>query len=380
MNNAFHYDVLNSWKHIMFGDIVPLEALNEEISIKDKYTEEYRNFWQYTRNKKKYLVSSDAYKDFPIIPEQTSKLTYRGKVFHVINKYSSVKINPKKEHTIRELANLIFPFGHSNSSHFLLMKLVALTCYFDRLNVRICSGAGFGKNCVFDVLSHLMGDVTKLNPRSVPAVEYRLNNKILVLDELSNLEESQKEMMNNLLLTIGDNTNTYQKGTRGSQAHQSFDTYDISKLSIPILYNNYEYYEEIGQGEKHFDYLFTRAVKDRFLPLRVTGRLDVSQFGHLPNPEMIAEKNKDVLKNVLKSLEYYKQQYKKLELKNRVHDSRPPVSGRGVLHYNKIVRMINHYSESQQEYEKLVSLLDSRIKAYNTGEEAQEVIHETVNL
>jgi len=375
----FYYETLKAWNQRTFSNILPQHILNEEISIKNKETGEHEFFWSFIYNKKRYLIRShqtrinkqgrkeeyDVSEDFPIIINATSKINYSGKVYHIINDYKSVKIGPEKNHSVKEIIDTIFPLEHTDSDSFLLMKIIAFASYVSRINCRLCSDAGFGQDSLFKIMNLLLNDVCTINPRSTAAAEYRLTNNTLVLNELSNLSSEQVSLMQELLLMIGDMSTNYNKSTRGKQNIGSFDTYDISNLSLVILYNNPDYYESVGQDEKFFDNVFQRAVTDRFLPLKLKGQLDMEQFDKKPDFKYLLDNYSEEVRKIIKSIAWYNQNWNEFQ-ENRWEEQTevPELKGRHPMHYYKIRRVMQSYAESQQEYNKLVINLNRAYQNY----------------
>ena len=355
--SKWDYSTLQSFREQYFSGIVPKAVLEEQVVIRDNY------YWAFKLGKERYLIDIDAGDKFPIKIKNTSKFPYRGKVWNIVNEWASVKIRSEKTKDFREMVDDIANFKHNNDRHFLLMKLIAMTGLVSRVNARISSEAGFGKDCIYNVLGLLMGDVTVINPRTMPAVEYRLTNKIIVLNELSNLEQSQKDLMQELLLQIGDMKNKYQKSSRGITG-DSYDEYDISKLSLTILFNNFEYYKEVGQGDKFFDSVFQKAVRDRFIPFRLDGKLDMAQFSGSKDFTDLAKMNTVDFVRTIKSLIWYRSNYFK-ELKGYPYDETniSQMEGRHSLHFKRILQIVDLYSKNEAEF---TSIANDLMKAYNS--------------
>lgn len=385
MNNIpkemFFYETLKHWNEEIFKEIIPSDALNEEISIKNKLTEENEHFWMFIKNKKKYIIKSkqrrtnpqtltlenyDVLEDFPIIITNTKTITHFGKVIHVVSEYKSLKIGAEKGHTVKEIIDTIFPLEHSEPEQFKLLKIIAFASYVSRVNVRICSSAGAGKDSVFKILNLLMNDVCTINPRSTAAAEYRLTNKVLILNELSNLGSEQVALMQELMLLIGDMSMNYNKSTRGNKSIGSYDTYDISELSVIILYNNIEYYMKVNQEKKFFDNVFQGAVPDRFLPIKLTGRILMSQFDNKPNIRTLLNNHANDVKKIIKSITWYRQNWNTYQKdKWREETNTPELKGRHHMHYHRIKRVMQEYAETQEEYNSLVESLNNAHLEYS---------------
>jgi len=354
----FFYQVLSRYREITFGKIISVNDLIEEVSI--KVGDEHKFFWSFIKNKEKYLVSASP-KDFPIIIKDTSKYSYRGKAHNIVSKYAVLDIKPEKVRTFREIIDDMTLFTHSNPDHQKLSAIIALAAYIDRINVRICSEKEFGKDSIFECIAHLKGDVCIFNPESLPAIEYRLNNKVLVLNEIGTMPKEQRTVVLKALLLMGGGNNTYDKAKRSTALNNSQDVYDISDLSVCLIYNPSYYYND---EDMFFDNAFkSPALKSRFIPFFFTGSLDIKQFKENINVCLEAGVWKDELIKITKSILYYKEhKYEELkdfggrfvEVKNKYVNQ---VFGRHQLHLDRILNALNLYCDSLEEFERYATIL-----------------------
>jgi hypothetical protein len=360
----FHYNALSAFNEDYYSGLLTQNHLIEEIAIGPK--EEAEMFWVLKKGKKKYLLTQDMIDYLPLKIRDTVVESNRGKVYHVLLNPLSVKFKSEKKLTFRELVDSIAPFDHSHPDNFLLFKLIAITSFVDRINVRISTPASFGKDSVFRILQHLRNNVAVITPKSSAAIEYRLHgNSILTLNELSNLGSEQKHLVQQFLLLTGDFGNVYEKPTRGTQGYNTYDTYDISKLSIVILYNTIDYYRKVKQEERFFDRMFTRAVMDRFVPIKFDGTLDVNQFSGTHNFNEIAKNNREKYIDIIHTLEFFSNEFSELNHGwNEDSVDYSSLEGRHPISFEKIVKSIGLYSKTQEEFGKLVKLLHRSIKDY----------------
>ncbi len=380
----WHYNVLQAFNKEFYHGIISTNMLSEELFIKGE------SYWQVIYNKKRYLLQKDLVDELPIKILKTVDLPYRNKIYHVITEYASVKITPERRMSFKQLVDSL-SLEHSNPTDFTLFKILSLAAEIGRLNFRVSSEAGFGKDSVMSVIGFLRNNVSIINPRTTPAVEYRLFNKILVLNELSNLESSQRKLLQELLLLVGDYKNVYEKSSRST--NDTFDTYDISKLSLVLFYNNLDYYEKIGKEGLFFDNMFTKAVKDRYLPFKLNGILDMQQFTKpltMQEYHNIMVENHEFFVDYVRSLEWYSQHFiEEVRQKQWVFnlEDYPLLLGRHKLLFHQITDYLKLYAETEEEWNKWVKLAYDKYKNYqimtnknNTyfGEFVQEAEEETI--
>lgn len=361
-----HYDVLSAFRDDYYKDLIMLSNLGDEAVI--KVNGEQKFVYPVKYKGKVFAIPSEIVDKgkFPIKIKNTTKIAYRSNVYHLVTKYSSVKIRAEKILNFRQLCDSIADFEHTEKDKdFLIYKIANITLYLKKGFMRAVSEASFGKNSVMNILKILMGDLAIINPRSTPAFEHKLINDFIVLDELTNLPPTQVDLMQEALLRVCDWGPSYEKGTRGSAKIGTKDEYDISKLSILIIYNILDYYLDCNQGDKYFDNVFQFAVKDRLFPIYCKGILDARQFAQIEDPKKYAEMYKYDIRNIIRSLKYYQQNFYN-DLKDyRLERYNLSKSGRMEKTFNMICKGINLYAENEEEYKMLVEHLYNMHLNYN---------------
>lgn len=349
MTHKFHNRILNKFSENYYGRILDKNNLVEEIVIEDF------PFWYALMGGTKYLLDREIVCKLPIKITETQEVHYSKKVYYRVVKYQTVVFKQEKNHTFKQVVDSFCDFEHSNKEHYTLYKILAFGSYFDRMNFRVATNAGFGKDSVWEALHILRRDVSVINPRSMPALEYRLLNKVLVLNELSNVDGGQRDLIQEFLLLCGDMRTTYEKSTRaGSKTH---DYYNIKNLSIIIMFNDFNYYKEIGKEKKFFDNQFTRAVLDRFLPFKFEGRLESKQFMIDESESKTLNEHQYEYIRLLRSVEYYKHHWR-AELKPySVKTQSLGLSPREQQNITKAFQFVNLYSQNKEEYETLCKKL-----------------------
>jgi hypothetical protein len=372
MNNnyeLFHYDVLQTFNEYYFQDIINSNNLSEEMCIKDEKTEEYVPYWVAISNKKRFLMNPKTINHLPIKITCTSNIYHASKVFNFIQKFSSVSFKPDRKFSMREMINDYFiNFEHENPPDYLDFNLDMFTAYVSRVNIRYATDAGFGKNSNINIYSFLRNDASAITPTSVPAIEYRLNQRLLGLDELGFIPSASKDVLQNILLTCGDMRNVYQKSSRGSGKHGTQDSYNLKNLSLVIFYNHLDYYINKKEENKFFDFKFTEAVCDRYLPLKLNGSLNVQKFQTLPKGvvKKIADENKGFYVSLIRSIQWYIENWH-TEVKQDWIDRLeiPKLKGRHSQHFLTLIKFRSIYAKDFEEFKHLCDNLYNHYNDYN---------------
>lgn len=365
---VFHYSSLQNFNEFYFQNILTTNHLVEEIAIKGE-DEEPVHYWSVGYNKKKFLLVPELVKKLPIKINKTVPVFHSGKVYNYINSYSSVLVKSERMYTMRDMIDNYFcRFSHTNPSDYLSFNLDVFCAYVGRVNVRYSTDKSFGKTSLINIYSFLRNDASVITPASVPAVEFRLGNKLLGFDEVSNIGSEARRALQNILLTAGDMKNIYNKQTRGNGKYGTMDSYNIKDLSLLIFYNHLVDYVRAGQENKYFDSSFTDAVCDRYLPIRYTGMLDLSPFKTMPQElsQKIAEENIDLYIGILRSLQWYVNNWY-TEVKHEwIKNYKFPdeLKGRHLQHFIHLLQFRSIYAKDEEEFKKLADYLYQRHKDY----------------
>ena len=374
-----HYDVLSRFNEHIYNGFISSIHLKEEVAVKGN------EFWLAEYNKQKYLLPLDIVSHLPIVVSSYDIVKYRGKLYRAVQEYKTVKVTPEKRMSFRELVDwfdyklsdtkTVMVLGRRksepytleelerNKKHFLLFKIFMLGAEIGRVNFRVSTAPGFGKDSIVQLLGFLMNDAVSISPRSVASIEYRLVNKLLVLNELSALESGQRDVIWKMLELVGDYKNVYEKSTRASSG--TFDQYDISKLSLTIFYNRKEDYEIAGKGDKFFDNIFGSAIQDRFIPFKFEGTIDKKQFRTTPKFNEW-ENYKEEYLSVIKTIWWYRYHYLEEvapyeDLINEFVDTNEFLMGRHPLSFYKLAQFMALYAENETD---LKQLMNDAYKAY----------------
>jgi len=359
---AWHFDVLQEFQKKFVGFYVGRSDILKEVVFRKVPYLLFRSRY------KKFLIPLEFEKKLPLRIENYEKYSFRTDVYWKVTEATSIKIRPEKTMEFDDFVDSFFPVKHTKPTDWLLWKLINFSAYFSRINIRIATPPNFGKSAMIQIFSHLFKDAVVFQPRTMPAVEYRLENKILALDELGNLTKDAHYTFKSILLTVGDFRNEYEKSSRGSVQYASKDVYDISNLSLMLFYNRLEDYRD---QEVYFDNLFDRQVLNRYLPLRFDGSLYMGQFEGIDSKEEareIMENNYDELIKFTRNLAYFRQNWSR-ELKSRdvyFRIKAPPLleGSRQFSSFSRICKVIDLYTADKELYQEYVSQLWERVKNY----------------
>lgn len=363
------YGVLNEFNRKYYNNIIYFNHLQEEDYIESgsKNDPIYTPVWIFISNKRKYILHRDLENELPIKINDTSEVMHHKRPHYFINDYAPIKVKQERCMGFRELVDTFMPVKHSFPQDFLLYKIIALTSYITRVNLRVCSEASFGKDGVFNALRYITNKVAVTKARTFPRLEFNLRNDIVVLPELGNIEPAQMSLYQDFLLTVGDFSTTYDKSSLGSTQYKTLNSYDISSLSLIITYNNYDYYYNKKQETKFFDNMFQPAVLNRFFPIKLKGVINVSQFTiHYSEMKETVKQMNDTFVKILRTLEWYKYNYyREFNLENSVDIKLFPMSERQFRSFSCICELIDLYSDTNEEYISLVKRLYECHQDYN---------------
>jgi len=356
----FHNDCVTKFNADLYSDIFSTENV---ISNKKALTIGDTKYYGYylEKGKEQFFVTDKHFSELPFKVLKQTELDFRSDVFNVIEEVDGITIPAEKKIDFRTLVDIMPAFKHSSPKHFLLYKILALTAWIDRINIRVSTDAGFGKDSVANILSNLVNTTANLYGATFAKLEYVLYNKLIILNELGNLKKDDLIAMQEFLLATGAYFNTYTKRTRKTATTQ--EQYDISKTSIVSFYNLPHYYS--GRSQEFFDQMFTKAVINRFIPFVFEGRLTTS-FEKMLDINGIVERNSNIYKDVIATLNYYKQN-NLTEIKYKV-DKDVIKFGEELMRYdrtfNVILKYIGEYAQSQDEFDDLSKELYKCYQAY----------------
>ena len=155
MTHKYHNQILNKFSEEYYADIIKREHLVEEIVLEETPV------WLAIVNQRKYLLSREMKKKLPIKIVKKDELVFRNKVYYPVTSYQTVKFTQEKNHTFKQLVDEFANFEHSEPEHYTIYRILGLCAELDRVNFRIATEAGFGKDGFWECLSILRKDVCK---------------------------------------------------------------------------------------------------------------------------------------------------------------------------------------------------------------------------
>ena len=387
--HKLHYKLLEKFNSDIFSGFITENDLAEMTAIGGVI------YWLIRYNKKNYLLKPEEVKDLPIEIQKTESMTNRSSVYHKIESYYSVNVTAEHTMSPRELIQE-FMLDSTDAEANEEFTILAFASALGRVNFRVIGEPGFGKDSLFSMINSFTNDIAISNPRTVAAVEYRLNSKVLVLNEMSNLKSGQRQLLQNLMLMTGDYKSRYEKSSRKTKLTQ--DVYDISNLSQVVIHNPLWDYILAGQKDKYFDKIFTNAVLDRFMPFAFTNfdpeihaeyqgsyiehdgkpvRLDMSQFSDLHFEDSEYQENLPFYKKVLREIKYLRENYATMiKGYDREFIKDFKLRGRHRESFYRILDFVDLYAEDEDEFNSLAKRLYQRyLDYYKHVKESEKILN-----
>ena len=369
--NLWNYEVIQAFNELNYEGLLTKKDLssNKEVVIKEalrfvendkgEITEELLQinnyFYILQKNTDRFLLSSQQINKLPIQVKEKEKIAYNKEGFWLIHKFSPVGFTSQKCMSFRELIDNFAFFEHSDSAQFKLWKILVLSAYISRINVRISTEPAFGKDSIVRLLDDLMEHVGVVQKPTLAKLEYLTNNKLILVNEFVNLNNTELRDIEQYLLTIGDFSNKYQKRSRANAGFGGTEEYDTSRLSVILTYNNKDCYPE---DIKYFDDAHSKQIRERFLPFKFSGKL-LHAFTREITPSIMAKNNKDFYIAIARTIKYYSddtnvrkelKEYTETELLKDFKD-------RWKINFETIIKFINLYSSDEKEYKRMIGLL-----------------------
>lgn len=340
-----HYSNLRQFYNQHFKDLVTYDLF---IGEKQIFKEPFAVF---EINKLKYIIRTKHLLDLPFRIESEREVISGKDVYHHIDKYSSFKITPNKDLSFSELVDLLGgDITHSNKLDYLAYRLLIVISYIDILRLRFSTKPHFGKDSVTWQLYLLTNNIINFTPKTVAGVELFLDKPLVVMNELKGLNADQHRYVSQLLHKITDDSPVYTRGALSPKGLNLKQQYDLSQLSVVIFYND----KECSTKESdYFDNLFDDPIKDRIMPFKFPGELDMTQFS---NPKF----EESFMENYVKlahSLEYYRL-LPKNDMVIPTFDDKGTLKGRHIPIFNTIKKWVYVYCEEKKlSYEQILTVV-----------------------
>lgn len=379
-----HYDFIAEFKRQFYKDALDKEHIATGLIEIPKLTYEtgyeYGAFWGWSLEKDgtRYLLSfrdsseqkRDIQKLMPIIATDMIEVSYRGNVYKMITQFKSLRIRPEQTKSFKEYVDSLASIEHSNKDHYTLMWMLALTCMYTRVNFRIATPAGFGKDSTVDILGNLIGNAATLENPTLAKLEYMTYYSWLAINEVVGIQSAEWKTIQQFLLASGAFKNEITKHSRAGI--KTKEILDLTSFSPSLMYNDIDHYVD---DEKYFDFVTINAVKDRFVPIRLHGTFKAN-FNHDKhiNPEAFVREQREQYIDILRNYEYYRlNQFKhlhgyKYELPKglKAGNTYFKIPERWGTNLGRLLHIVDMYSESQQEFDYWYKVIMDAIVDYKT--------------
>lgn len=365
--DVFHYKCINYFFNKYYSNTIRLHEIRSDESVikeivgwKDnKPIKEDREGFSYKqeKDKKTLFILSDDVKYLPARVKHTRKMIHRGKVYHIIDEWDKRNIVPDNCMTVKEWIDSIAPLNHTNPSDFLSAKLVIATGTLTRQCNRIATKQGFGKDAIANQILNITNDgrsVTEVsNAKLMQLPEYNFT----FFNELAGISSEAKYTLQRLFFDVGDyHTPWFENVTTGSEKTKT--RVKINNYGITIFHNTPDYY--ITKGESTFEDLFTDAIFYRIIPFYFEGSINDKQFSNKNiDVKKVVEDNLIEYINFVKYFKYLKSIFNEIVLKydiSKYHliTQDNESNSRWSTGFHNIAKLVQEYSESEQEFYKLM--------------------------
>jgi len=378
MSKLLNYNTLSHFRALENQGILDKKHLAEKYSVHlkkltfaDGGEEELDLFaWHFNKDGEDFLIpmqnDDGSMKDMDsILPLRVKGnpqlVAHGGKVYRLVpsQNYTVLKYNPEKIYSFREMVDTLSGIEHSNSKAKKLFTIMSIASYLDVCHFRVSTNPGFGKDSMVDTLGLLMGDASTVENPSLAKFEREITlNQMVGLNELTKIKKADWDSIQMVLLACAAQKPSIKKRTR------KFDgvgeEIDLSHLSVVMMYNDITDYDS---PDKYFDSVTDKNVIDRFPAFRFWGRItyDFSKDDDTDFKRVAREGQTD-LRGIIKTLLYYKENW------SSEHHGYPfsvsGVSPRWQLNISRMLRYIDLYCESKEEFDEYVALLKGAMVDY----------------
>ncbi len=371
MKNKWHLDVLSTHSSNMFNKLLHEHQLSSDVLKEIEFEDDQgipidpiRGYFA-KKDKLKYWIDEALVKKMPIrLGTVFEELKYNeDMVFRPLNP-APFKIRPEQKLTVRQLVDDFVPFKHTHPDQWLLMKFISLMGYIGRTYTCQSTIPAFGKSSCYNALHYITDKSPVFQPRSVPGVLNHINGTgNMIFDEVQQCKKDVKDIMENIALQIGGGTPEYINGALKSRNTKS--KYNCQIQSITFLYNTvecYNSYDHFFESKKLWS--DKKALDNRFLKFKLYGVLEENFDRNFDIPGTAA-KYKMYYLDFAKTL-LYLQGLKQQNgyVRRYINNSTLKLQVRHKLTYDEITWLIDQYAQTQEEYDKIIKVMDDAILAY----------------
>jgi len=358
---AFHNNSLTRFNELLYDGIFTVGNITSKEQLYDFKNEGKHIGYRLEKasDRKVYFIKSKDVDKLPLKITKTIRDSFRTDVLHLVKGVKTVNIPSSKDASFRNIIEWLCNFKHTNPLHWKLYKIIGVVSAIDRINYRVITNAGFGKDSVVDAITELVNQTANIYGATFAKLEYNLKNNFLFFNEMGNLSKDDKFNMQSFLLDSGAYRNKYMKRSRKSNGTK--EVYDVSNTTIGIASNPLSYYR--SKKQQSFIDMFTQAVINRFLPFRFEGEL-THEFETNFNADNVVSKNKNFYKKIISTLNWYRDNNMIIDGVDWHYNPTRDFGRAGSRYsrtYNVLSKYISLYAESKEEYKQLV---DELYKSY----------------
>ena len=390
MTSHWSTDTITSFNIQIYKDLIMREHITSNELCKKYYGNEVFGYEaevdnHRTKLKDRYFIETKDARKCPIEVKKVDKFSHSSQVFKLVTECETKAIPVKKCMTFNEMVTFYASYGHSNYNHWLLARIIAISAYCERLNIRLVSEASFGKDALVDILALLNGNVSNLYKATLAKLKYALNNDMIIINELGALRKDEVAELQTYLLQALAYKPRYENNSR--QTKGTKESMDLSTKSHIIFHNTPEYYR--SKGQKYFEEVFTKAVMDRAPALLLDGYVteDFSKSYSINHydPTIITK-----LKQFIATLNYFKQNHEhvgqikdqltqkykpKFEYDENVWNFKKIQKQRTLRSFNIITKWVMEFSEDQEQFNKIVNTMKESKESYNRMVKSMNMIY-----
>lgn len=329
--------------------------------------EEPMNEFKYVFQKdgKKYLLDSKFKKELPIgfSPNKCEKISSGGEAYYLVKDPFPAKFTPERRLSMRQLVDTLAGFKHTQPMQYNIDVMMSLTQVLSKAFFRKSSEPSFGKDSTIATLGSLSYKAMTIENPTIAKLELLATTKLLAINELNDITKGDWKMIEQFLLAVGAFKETYTKRSRATSGVS--EIIDISDLSVAIMYNDIDCYDS---PDAYFDTRATKQCKDRFPALRFYGGFDedFNAVDSIDINDFVKEHWEDYV-GIVRTLAYFSRgenlmkELKHFELKVKLSSS-----NRWNNSLNKLLRVVDLYCETQEEFDSYVAGIKSCMDDYDS--------------
>lgn len=375
MTHLLHYENLTAFKKEYFRDLLSHEHVQgKQINIKkvtysDGNENDEINFWGYVLEKDgvSYLLSGqnpdgeevNLRQTLPIRVLESRKVSYRGFAYQLITTYRSMSFRSERKMSFKKLIDTLCSMDHTNPDHQKLMMMIAVASAINRVNFRVATNPGFGKDSSVVTMNSLIGKCGAIVKPTLAKLEYLTHLQWLVISEIVDLKKEDYRDIEQFLLDAGDKKPEFVKHSRAQSKGEEIR--DISGLSLGLVYNRISDYPE-GK-EIYFDFVVKKAILDRFPPLLLHGKFVKQESTNDFNHTLVKE-NFQFYKDLVYTLMWYSENYLPVGRAPWVRNEKNFPSERWKDNIDKLLVYVDLYSETQEEFSAWERMIYDAIEDY----------------